>query len=259
VVLVAARGGNGAGGRASGALLILAGGYLVSYWAWNLNAEPGDTGGPVGALDEMSTRASQWVQDLGWQATALALGAIVGAAVLAARTATRPSTTDDCCPPDTEHIPRSDATMAPTATNCGPVCDPPLDSPGRSNPYRPVMTTSPTPHAGAGPITRDELLARLGEVTPVEALSARHFEDMHLPGAVNLPASQVDALAAERLPDKHAPLVVYCSNAACRNSGYVARRLTELGYTNVSTYPEGKQGWYEAGLPTETGPHSIPA
>ncbi len=87
--------------RASGALLVLAGAYLVYYWAWNLDAEPGDTTGPVRALDNISTSASQWVQNISWQTTALTLGVIVAAAlIVAARTTRGGAADDDCCPPD---------------------------------------------------------------------------------------------------------------------------------------------------------------
>lgn len=48
-------------------------------------------------------------------------------------------------------------------------------------------------------------------------------------------------------------MVVYCSNTACQNSAIASRRLTELGYTNVLEYVEGKQDWIEAGLPVERG------
>jgi rhodanese-related sulfurtransferase len=30
-----------------------------------------------------------------------------------------------------------------------------------------------------------------------------------------------------------------------------ARELAAMGYKNVAHYPEGKQGWMEAGLPME--------
>lgn len=76
----------------------------------------------------------------------------------------------------------------------------------------------------------------------------------HLPGALNFPHAQVDELAPELLPDKDAPVVVYCSNLACQYSVVASKRLVELGYTNVFEYEEGKQDWIDAGLPTETGP-----
>jgi rhodanese-related sulfurtransferase len=81
----------------------------------------------------------------------------------------------------------------------------------------------------------------------------QYYQDAHLPGALNLPHDQVDALAPALLPDKGREVVVYCSNTACPNSGIAAARLSALGYTNVRKYAEGKQDWIDAGLPTEKG------
>ena len=105
-------------------------------------------------------------------------------------------------------------------------------------------------------ITREELEARLNrgeEVVLVETLGPKYYEDAHLPGAINIPHTEVDALAPEMLPDKSAQIVVYCSNRACQNSPQAARRLAALGYKNVYDYEEGKQDWIEAGLSNEGG------
>jgi len=104
-------------------------------------------------------------------------------------------------------------------------------------------------------ISREELKRKLdrGEgVILVEALGPAYYRDAHLPGAINIPHTQVDELAPRLLPDKTAQVVVYCSNRACQNSPQAARRLEALGYENVYDYEEGKQDWIEAGLPTES-------
>ena len=104
--------------------------------------------------------------------------------------------------------------------------------------------------------TREELRAKLDrgeEVVLVETLGPWYYEDAHLPGAINVPHTEVDALAPTMLPDKSAEIVVYCSNRACQNSPQAARRLAALGYENVHDYEEGKQDWIEAVLPTESG------
>ena len=105
-------------------------------------------------------------------------------------------------------------------------------------------------------ISRDELKGRLDrgeEVVLVETLGPGYYEDAHLPGAINIPHTEVDTLAPEMLPDKSAEVVVYCSNRACQNSPQAARRLDALGYENVYDYEEGKQDWIEARLSTESG------
>src|SRR5262245_18490944 len=102
-------------------------------------------------------------------------------------------------------------------------------------------------------ITRDELREAIEreEVTVVEELPTSYYDQQHLPGALNLFVDEARERAHEVLPDKDAPIVAYCSNAACPNSEGVARVLTSVGYTNVRKFREGIQDWVEAGLPTE--------
>ena len=110
------------------------------------------------------------------------------------------------------------------------------------------MNTTPT-------ITRQELQAAIfaGEVTVVETLGPLYYEDAHLPGAINIPHTEVAQLAPQLLPDKGAPIVTYCSNTACRNSEIAAAQLRSLGYSNVRKYAEGKDDWRAAGLPLQSG------
>jgi rhodanese-related sulfurtransferase len=110
-------------------------------------------------------------------------------------------------------------------------------------------------------ITRDEVRSRMdaGRVVVLEVLPPMHYEDAHLPGALNLPPDRVDELAPKLVPDADAEIVVYCSNLACQNSPQAARRLVQLGYTQVYDYEGGKQDWIDAGLPTETtAPETTP-
>ena len=104
-------------------------------------------------------------------------------------------------------------------------------------------------------ITLDELRDSLAGPTPptlVEALPPQYYADQHLPGAINIPHDEVDRLAVELLPDRDAPVVVYCASGPCQNSGIAARRLAQLGYTDVRDDHEGKAEWIAAGLPTES-------
>ena len=100
-------------------------------------------------------------------------------------------------------------------------------------------------------ITRSELL-NLIDLEPnlvlVEALPPHYFEKEHLPGAINLPLQEVTAKAAKLIPEKHATVVVYCSNSSCNNSSIGGNLLRQLGYTRVYEYSGGKQDWRDAGL-----------
>jgi rhodanese-related sulfurtransferase len=46
---------------------------------------------------------------------------------------------------------------------------------------------------------------------------------------------------------KDAEIVTYCGGPACSQSIEAAKKLTELGYTNVRAYREGLEGWKAAG------------
>ena len=103
-------------------------------------------------------------------------------------------------------------------------------------------------------ITRDELKAALGSANApvlIEALPARYYVDAHLPGAINIPHDVIDENVKTILPDLDAPIVVYCANGPCKNSGIAQMALTKLGYSNVRDYHDGKQDWREAGLPLQ--------
>ena len=102
-------------------------------------------------------------------------------------------------------------------------------------------------------ITRQDVAARIkrGEVTVVEALPRSYWDDGHLPTAVSLPHDAGDDTILATLPDRGRAVVVYCANAACPNSGILARRLDQLGYVDVAAYEGGKQDWIEAGFALE--------
>lgn len=75
----------------------------------------------------------------------------------------------------------------------------------------------------------------------------RKYDKGHIPGAISLPDSQFDKLAAERLPaDKASPLYFYCDGLACKLSNDSAEKAMKLGYTNVKVVPEGYPGWEAA-------------
>ena len=103
-------------------------------------------------------------------------------------------------------------------------------------------------------ITRDEIKVRLDRgdaMTLVEALPPRYFDEAHLPGAINIPHDRVRELAPSLLPDKNAPIAVYCASTECNNSKIATDLLRSLGYVDAREYVDGKKDWIEAGLPVE--------
>jgi rhodanese-related sulfurtransferase len=103
-------------------------------------------------------------------------------------------------------------------------------------------------------ITRDELKTSLEIGTPLtllEALPEKSYRHGHLPGARLFPHDRARELAPALLADKAAAIVVYCASATCQNSHQTAQALTELGYTDVRVYVEGKADWQAAGFSLE--------
>ena len=101
-------------------------------------------------------------------------------------------------------------------------------------------------------IDRDELKQKLEHPRKsilVDALPADQFYEVHLPGAINIPANQVQSMAPDLLPNKDVEVIVYCANPACHASRQAADELTTLGYSSVRHYVGGKDDWIKAGLP----------
>lgn len=104
-------------------------------------------------------------------------------------------------------------------------------------------------------ITADELLEKLDrgdDFVLVDALAPMVYAHSHLPRAINLPPSNVEATrCTKRIPKLDTEVIVYCSNPECDDSVVTAQRLQALGYTNVRHYAGGKDEWRARGLPLE--------
>ncbi len=92
-----------------------------------------------------------------------------------------------------------------------------------------------------------------GDLLLVEVLPERSYDAGHLPGALRADLGSLAEQAATLLPDKDAPVVLYCSDAACGNSAVAARTLAGLGHTAVSIFEGGKAAWVQAGLRLVSG------
>ncbi len=100
------------------------------------------------------------------------------------------------------------------------------------------------------PVPRDELLARVQDdlVTVIDVRPAEEYAAGHVPGAANIPLSELEKHLDQFDPEQE--IVAYCRGPHCvlafdavaklREKGYMARRLQD-------GYPE----WKSAGLPVE--------
>lgn len=82
----------------------------------------------------------------------------------------------------------------------------------------------------------------------INVLAPEAHEARHIPGSVNVPVDELEHVK-RLVPNKDEPIVVYCANADCDASPTAARKLEDMGYTNVTDFENGYAGWRRAGYP----------
>lgn len=97
----------------------------------------------------------------------------------------------------------------------------------------------------------EQMMENSEEFTLVDVLGEEHFEEGHIPGAVNIPLDRIAHQARERF-DEDDTLVVYCKDEECAASPKAAQKLEALGFENVLDYEAGLKGWEEAGNEVES-------
>jgi rhodanese-related sulfurtransferase len=108
--------------------------------------------------------------------------------------------------------------------------------------------------SGINVMTAAELKAELASEKPpvvVDVLSAESYAAGHIKGSISAPSDRMQEVAARRLPDKSARIVVYCASFECGASTSAAAALQKLGYTNVYDFKGGLKQWRELGGPME--------
>ncbi len=115
----------------------------------------------------------------------------------------------------------------------------------------------PDEREGKWPVlTADEVMQRIeeGSALAIDARDAKYFEEGHIPGAINLPASTFGETFAETgdtLP-RDFPLIVYCQGGPCDESFDVLEHLEVLEFQSLHIYKGGWLEWEEKKLPVET-------
>jgi rhodanese-related sulfurtransferase len=95
-----------------------------------------------------------------------------------------------------------------------------------------------------------EMLENNEDFKLVEVLASKEYKEGHIPGAMNLPLSELENGARKKL-EKTEKIVVYCESYTCHASTKAARKLLELGYVDVLDFKGGKRWWRHAGLELE--------
>ena len=77
------------------------------------------------------------------------------------------------------------------------------------------------------------------------------WDEGRIPGAVHVPRGRLEQSVEGLVPDRAAPIVVYCASG--NRSAFAAKTLEELGYTDVRNLAGGIVDWKRNGFPIETG------
>ena len=105
-------------------------------------------------------------------------------------------------------------------------------------------------------ISLEALKARLDAGTPTTLVDVREqheFNAGYIPGAIHIPRGFLEIQAESKLPDRKAPIVVYCAGGT--RSAFAARTLTDLGYQDVTSANPGFVRWKDVRYPVETPPN----
>lgn len=102
------------------------------------------------------------------------------------------------------------------------------------------------------PVSREELmeLSRSGVVTILDVRPEDEFALGHLPGALNVPLSLLEARLAELDPTQE--VIAYCRGPYCVLAYEATATLRVRGFS-VRRLEDGFPEWRAAGLPVETG------
>src|SRR5580704_2005646 len=82
-----------------------------------------------------------------------------------------------------------------------------------------------------------EAETRLDDATFLDVRELDEYEQGMIPGAVFIPRGHLEAQAENKLPDRDAPIVVYCAGG--NRSAFAAKTLQDLGYSDVVSMAGG--------------------
>ena len=68
----------------------------------------------------------------------------------------------------------------------------------------------------------------------LDVRSREEYDQGHIPGAILIPDTEIEAKAADLLPDKDQLILVYCRSG--RRSKLAAQSLADLGYANIREF-----------------------
>ena len=106
---------------------------------------------------------------------------------------------------------------------------------------------NPHDSVAVGPLVEE--LAGAAKPLVVDVRPLDQYTDLHVPGSVNLPQSELGQRAAELPSDRNAPIVMVCGIG--KFSKHTTLFLKSMGYKNVRSLKGGINEWVRKGQKTE--------
>jgi cysteine synthase/rhodanese-related sulfurtransferase len=107
-----------------------------------------------------------------------------------------------------------------------------------------------TPHDSISTDEARQMLQRAPSPVVVDVRSAEQFAESHIPGAVNIPQSDLGRRAGELPDDRDTPILMVCNrgNSSKRTTLY----LKSMGFSHVRSVKGGMSEWVRKGHPTDS-------
>jgi rhodanese-related sulfurtransferase len=147
------------------------------------------------------------------------------------------------------------------AVSCVQPAPPEAPQPPAAVAAKPAPAAVPKPPVKPGPVTRISItdffpLQQSGAALVYDVRPAIFHNLGHIPGSVSWPKGKFASGLASHEPEIRAavkagrPIILYCTDRECPDSGSVATRLAALGYP-VTILEGGYEEWKLAEMPTE--------
>ncbi len=97
-------------------------------------------------------------------------------------------------------------------------------------------------------------LQQQGKILFIDARPPSEYRELHIEGAINLTADELNGLNDPELLKRLNPpraILVYCANEDCHASLKVAELLQNRGISQVAVFLGGFRAWDEAGYPVD--------
>ncbi len=93
-----------------------------------------------------------------------------------------------------------------------------------------------------------------GDFVIIDARTPEEYQEVHIPGAINIPEKTLEQNAHKLPEDKNRQIIFYCNGVKCGKSKRAAKKALKLGYTNVLVYADGMPVWEEINFPIISAP-----